>query len=90
MATLETQTPPNGSIGAPLKASTHMHGSTTDGAADMRCPDPSAHKTKNTTLQDHASAAALYSTNAARANARNPLGADGKLSSASEMPVCCA
>ncbi|OAG00670.1 uncharacterized protein CC84DRAFT_1168728 [Paraphaeosphaeria sporulosa] len=82
MATLGTQTPPNGSIGAPLKASAHMHGSIVDGAADMRCPDPSAHKTKNTTLQDHASAAALYSTNSAKAN-RNPLGADGKLSSAS-------
>ncbi|KAL5401738.1 hypothetical protein PMIN03_011248 [Paraphaeosphaeria minitans] len=79
---MATQTPPKGSIGAPLKASTYMHGSTVDGAADMRCPDPSVHKAKNTTLQDHASAAALYSTNSAKTN-RNPLGADGKLSSAS-------
>ncbi|KAF2652092.1 hypothetical protein K491DRAFT_605612 [Lophiostoma macrostomum CBS 122681] len=56
----------------------------------MRCPDPSAHQTKDRTLQDHASAAALYSTGATKGNTResaprdvNPLGADGKLSSAS-------
>lgn len=59
-------------------------GSAIDGATDMRCPDPAAHKAKGATLQDHASAAALYSTNSSKASSRNPLGADGKLSSASE------
>ncbi|KAH7355876.1 hypothetical protein BKA66DRAFT_474748 [Pyrenochaeta sp. MPI-SDFR-AT-0127] len=52
----------------------------------IRCPDPSAHQTKNTTLQNQASAAALYSTSASKANEAqsiNPLGPDGKLSSAS-------
>ncbi|CBX90278.1 hypothetical protein IAQ61_001768 [Plenodomus lingam] len=58
--------------------------------AGMRCPDPSAHQAKSSALQNQASAAALYSTSPARtADARaaatltNPLGADGKLSSAS-------
>lgn len=88
MAAIGTQTPANGSLGTPLKASTH--GSNADGATDMRCPDPSAHKTKNTALQDHASAAALYSTNPSRAATRNPLGPDGKLSSASKLSVRCA
>jgi hypothetical protein len=55
----------------------------------MRCPDPSAHHhpTKDNHLQNQASAAALYSTNATRAKERrsiNPLGPDGKLSSAGE------
>jgi hypothetical protein len=58
----------------------------------MRCPDPSAHlhQPKNSALQNQASAAALYSHNhssPAKANVAkpiNPLGADGKLSSASE------
>ena len=55
----------------------------------MRCPDPSAHQTKNSALQNQASAAALYSTNPGPAKAHeahsvNPLGPDGKLSSASE------
>ncbi|ORY11390.1 hypothetical protein BCR34DRAFT_484236 [Clohesyomyces aquaticus] len=56
---------------------------------DMRCPDPSAH-THNTksNLPDQASAAALYSTRSNKGtngtDARiNPLGPDGKLSSAS-------
>ncbi|KAF2031807.1 hypothetical protein EK21DRAFT_87837 [Setomelanomma holmii] len=51
----------------------------------MRCPDPSAHQTKGHALQDQASAAALYSTNHKAKDARsvNPLGPDGKLSSAS-------
>ncbi|KAF2854617.1 hypothetical protein T440DRAFT_464755 [Plenodomus tracheiphilus IPT5] len=59
--------------------------------AGMRCPDPSAHQAKSSALQNQASAAALYSTNPARAadgrstttHPINPLGADGKLSSAS-------
>ncbi|KAH7077134.1 hypothetical protein FB567DRAFT_143124 [Paraphoma chrysanthemicola] len=64
----------------------------TDGAApsrsadtNMRCPDPSAHQTRGHSLQDQASAAALYSTNHKAKDARsiNPLGPDGKLSSAS-------
>lgn len=49
---------------------------------NVHCPDPSAHhRTKNSGLQDQASAAALYSTK--RSNTQNPLGSDGKLSSAS-------
>ncbi|KAL5121852.1 Eisosome assembly protein [Pleosporales sp. CAS-2024a] len=53
-------------------------------AADtsMRCPDPSAHCTKNSALQNQASAAALYSTKHP-APSINPLGPDGNLSSAS-------
>ncbi|KAF1838337.1 hypothetical protein BDW02DRAFT_517112 [Decorospora gaudefroyi] len=57
--------------------------------ANIRCPDPSAHHTKNSALQNQASAAALYPnhpTGSARPNESrtiNPLGADGKLSSAS-------
>ncbi|KAJ4301300.1 Eisosome assembly protein [Kalmusia sp. IMI 367209] len=80
MAT-QTHTTPNEANGSPLKGPAAP--SAVDGAADMRCPDPSAHKTKKSTLQDHASAAALYSTNPATASTRNPLGSDGKLSSAS-------
>ncbi|KAH9860509.1 hypothetical protein J1614_011840 [Plenodomus biglobosus] len=65
------------------------HKASTD--TGMRCPDPSAHQVKGSALQNQASAAALYSTNPARttdarttaAAANNPLGADGKLSSAS-------
>lgn len=63
--------------------------------AGMRCPDPAAHQGKSSALQNQASAAALYSTNSARtSNARtavanNPLGADGKLSSASEYEYRC-
>ncbi|KAH4004799.1 hypothetical protein HBH70_040840 [Parastagonospora nodorum] len=73
----------------------HTH-STADNTAspkaaetDMRCPDPSAHHhTKNSALQNQASAAALYSTNPSRGHQQqtqriNPLGPDGKLSSAS-------
>jgi len=66
--------------------------STTD--AGIRCPDPTAHKSKNSALQNQASAAALYSINPARTSdariattSNNPLGADGKLSSASEYEV---
>jgi len=57
-----------------------------DAESSMRCPDPSAHHTKNTgALQNQASAAALYSTNPSRGQTQtiNPLGPDGKLSSAS-------
>lgn len=50
------------------------------GASPMHCPDPSAHKTKDSALQNQASAAALYST---KSIPRNPLGTDGRLSSAS-------
>lgn len=79
MAT-QTQTAPNNAHAVALK----------DGAESkmldeesMRCPDPSAHKTKDSALQDQASAAALY-TNLMKATTGNPLGPDGKLSSASE------
>jgi hypothetical protein len=53
----------------------------------MRCPDPSAHQIKDSALQNQASAAALYSTNPSKghqAQGINPLGPDGKLSSASK------
>jgi hypothetical protein len=63
-------------------------GSTVPTSTNMRCPDPSAHThktTKDSSLQDHASAAALYSTGHVKANTRDPLGPDGKLSSASEF-----
>ena len=60
----------------------------------MLCPDPSAHQhANNSALQNQASAAALYShnpTSPAKANESrtiNPLGADGKLSSASEYTI---
>ncbi|KAF2876090.1 hypothetical protein BDV95DRAFT_664372 [Massariosphaeria phaeospora] len=52
-------------------------------AKGMPCPDPSAHRTKDNSLQNHASAAALHSIKSKGANVRDPLGADGKLSSAS-------
>ncbi|KAI8935957.1 hypothetical protein NX059_007463 [Plenodomus lindquistii] len=76
----------------PLKGTEEAapHRSSTDGG--MRCPDPSAHQAKGSALQNQASAAALYSTNPNPARAAdtrtasspvNPLGADGKLSSAS-------
>lgn len=55
----------------------------TANAATMACPDPSAHRTKDSALQNQASAAALYSTNPPKSTSRNALGADGKLSSAS-------
>jgi len=59
-------------------------------AEGMRCPDPSAHQhTKNNGLQNQASAAALYATKPGASKeqlsrAINPLGPDGKLSSASK------
>ncbi|KAJ4988361.1 hypothetical protein SVAN01_06139 [Stagonosporopsis vannaccii] len=61
---------------APPKASTD---------AGMRCPDPSAHSHQSqNALQNQASAAALYSTKPANERQKiNPLGPDGKLSSAS-------
>ena len=52
----------------------------------MRCPDPSAHHANANTLQNQASAAALYSTNpgkTAHSRSTHLLGSDGKLSSAS-------
>jgi len=58
-------------------------------AEGMRCPDPSAHQhPKNSALQNQASAAALYSTKPGASKGQeardiNPLGPDGKLSSAS-------
>ncbi|CAI6341486.1 unnamed protein product [Periconia digitata] len=56
-----------------------------DASAPPPCPDPSAHssKTKESALQNQASAAALYSTHSHEANKPNVLGPDGKLSSAS-------
>ncbi|KAF2112266.1 hypothetical protein BDV96DRAFT_580445 [Lophiotrema nucula] len=88
MAT-QLQSAPNGANGRSLKddESTAVNGTST--ASSMPCPDPSAHnKTKKSTLQDHASAAALYSTNPVKATNNHSrdvhlLGPDGKLSSAS-------
>jgi len=60
----------------------------------VECPDPSAHHhaahhhtRTNNALQNQASAAALYSTSPSKPAQRtgiNPLGPDGKISSASE------
>jgi len=58
------------------------------GAADMHCPDPSAHEHQNR-LSEQASTAALYVTNPAARSERAPtpkenlLDSDGKLSSRS-------
>lgn len=71
--------PLNNTVDAPPKSSTE---------AGMRCPDPSAHthKTPSNALQNQASAAALYSTRPANERQKiNPLGPDGKLSSASKL-----
>ncbi|KAF1929796.1 uncharacterized protein M421DRAFT_419578 [Didymella exigua CBS 183.55] len=71
--------------GAPLK-STQDAPPNTSTDKGMRCPDPSAHlhQSQNNALQNQASAAALYSTRPASEKQKiNPLGPDGKLSSAS-------
>jgi hypothetical protein len=57
----------------------------------MACPDPSAHKAKDTSLQDHASAAAMHGSGPSKSTSSNrrevnPLGPNGKLSSAGECP----
>ena len=81
---------------APPGADSGSHRTTEDAAPpntaqnSMRCPDPSAHQTKNSALQNQASAAALYSTTphtskGHEARGVNPLGPDGKLSSASKL-----
>ncbi|KAF1945427.1 hypothetical protein EJ02DRAFT_500692 [Clathrospora elynae] len=73
----------------PLKRTEGAAPPKTPAETNMRCPDPSAHQTKHSALQNQASAAALYSTNpssSTKANVSrsiNPLGADGRLSSAS-------
>ncbi|KAF2728369.1 hypothetical protein EJ04DRAFT_516662 [Polyplosphaeria fusca] len=85
MAT-QTQTTPNDANARSLKDDPATSAHETSSPSSIRCPDPSAHTTKSNTLQDQASAAALYITNPARgSNTRdaNPLGTDGKLSSAS-------
>lgn len=72
--------------GAPLK-STEDAPPKTSTDTGMRCPDPSAHlhQSQNNALQNQASAAALYSTRPASEKQKiNPLGPDGKLSSASK------
>ncbi|KAF2630674.1 hypothetical protein BU25DRAFT_407953 [Macroventuria anomochaeta] len=71
--------------GAPLN-STEDAPPRTSTDTGMRCPDPSAHvhQSHNNALQNQASAAALYSTRPANEKQKiNPLGPDGKLSSAS-------
>jgi len=52
-------------------------------SSDIACPDPSAHNTKDTKLQNAASTAALYVTSPAKRDAKDILDKDGKLSSAS-------
>jgi hypothetical protein len=72
--------------GVPLK-STEDAPPKTSTDTGMRCPDPSAHlhQSQNNALQNQASAAALYSTRPASEKQKiNPLGPDGKLSSASK------
>jgi len=54
-------------------------------SGDVACPDPSAHNIKDTKLQNAASNAALYVTSPARRDAKDILGPDGKLSSASML-----
>jgi hypothetical protein len=62
------------------------------GAADMHCPDPSAHD-KHKKLSEQASTAALYVTNPAARSERAPtpredvLDSDGKLSSKSMLYI---
>jgi len=80
---------------APPQADGGSHGITDDTAqthsgadSGFRCPDPSAHQhqSKGGALQNQASAAALYSTGNSKSGQTqsiNPLGPDGKLSSAS-------
>ncbi|KAF3044640.1 hypothetical protein E8E12_006440 [Didymella heteroderae] len=71
--------------GAPLKSKEDAPPKTSTDMG-MRCPDPSAHvhQSQNKALQNQASAAALYSTRPASEKQKiNPLGPDGKLSSAS-------
>lgn len=53
-------------------------------SGEVACPDPSAHNTKDAKLQNAASTAALYATSSpAKRDAKDILGPDGKLSSAS-------
>jgi hypothetical protein len=82
------------SASAPRTADSESHNNRDEAApprtadTSMRCPDPSAHHhTKNGALQNQASAAALYSTSSSKPQTRgiNPLGPDGKLSSAGRL-----
>lgn len=61
-----------------MAAATH-----TPAPGEMSCPDPSVHDHQNK-LSAAASTAALYAAHPER-NKDNPLGADGKLSSRSEL-----
>ncbi|KAF2003564.1 hypothetical protein P154DRAFT_520136 [Amniculicola lignicola CBS 123094] len=83
MAT-QTQPTPNG-VNTSIERGSTFSESTRTGQSYMHCPDPSAHNhaTKTSALQNQASAAALYSTKEANKRSINPLGPDGKLSSAS-------
>lgn len=87
MATTATNAPPGAASGA--RRNTEDAAPQHSAEHSMRCPDPSAHQMKNSGLQNQASAAALYSTTphtnkALEAQRANPLGPDGKLSSASK------
>ncbi|KAF2013633.1 hypothetical protein BU24DRAFT_424633 [Aaosphaeria arxii CBS 175.79] len=87
MAASQTQVAPSDATNTSMKHHTADH------STIIHCPDPSAHHTKNTTLQDHASAAALHSTRPSAVSSasakdktgkqKDLLGPDGKLSSAS-------
>lgn len=63
-----------------------QHGLKESSVHDLRCPDPSAHQTKDTSLQDHAAAEAFHHQGSSDRHADehrvDPLGPDGKLSSA--------
>ncbi|KAF2499447.1 hypothetical protein BU16DRAFT_480196 [Lophium mytilinum] len=86
MAT-QTQTS-NDASKAPLPGDHHSHSQANGAGPDMKCPDPSAHSTKGSALQNQASNAALYATHPERgSNPRESKGSlldsNGKLSSAS-------
>lgn len=73
-----------------MATTSHSHSSHNDaiaGAApgEVPCPDPSVHEKTHGGLQDQAASAALYVTHPEKGTnprAMNPLGPDGKLSSA--------
>ncbi|CAO2649114.1 Nn.00g100630.m01.CDS01 [Neocucurbitaria sp. VM-36] len=90
-STFTANAPHNADSGPSKNTEVRAQPKSSSAGTSMRCPDPSAHQTKNSALQNHASAAALYSTSsnstsspkAKEARSVNPLGPDGKLSSAS-------
>ena len=87
MAT-QTQTVPDEVTHKPIHVRTNPQVSGSMAPKSIPCPDPSVHNTKNTTLQEQASTAALYVTNPSRGtNVRDnySLDADNKISSAGSV-----